>query len=205
MVELRPLIVEGNRFLQASDALYKKLLAEVAEKELKIPVANLRRSDFARLRKAPRFEKFFPKELMLPSFKFFIEGIGLDLKTAAGTEIVIDDRPHPLKEPRAACYNIRVPGDVRVTVKPTGGIDDFATFFHEGGHALHFANATTKVWEFQQLGSNAATESFAELFAYVWDDPAWLKRYRGFVEKFNAENKTKYPVMNDSEIAELVR
>jgi hypothetical protein len=205
LVALRPLIVEGHRFLSSSDALYRRLLADVADKELRIPVEKLRRSDIGRLRKAPRFEKFFPKELLLPAFLHFLDGIGLDLKTVAGTTIRIDDAPNPLKEPRAACYNVRVPGDVRVSVKPTGGVDDFATFFHEGGHAEHFANTTTKVWEFQQLGSNAATESFAELFGHVWDDPVWLRRYRRFVQAFNAEHDTHYPTMSDGDILGLVR
>src|SRR5262249_46458878 len=137
LVQLRPLIVEGHRFLGATDAIYRKLLAEVTDKELHIPVEKFRLSDIGRLRKAPRFEKFFPKELMLPAFLHFLDGIGLDLKTVAMTTIVIDDAPNPLKEPRAACYNVRVPGDIRITVKPTGGIDDFAGLFHEGGHAEH--------------------------------------------------------------------
>jgi hypothetical protein len=205
MVELRPLIAEGRRILEATDPLYKRLLAEVADQELHLPVEKLRRSDLARLRKAPRFEKFFPKELLIPAFSHFLAGIGLDLKTAGGAQIRIDDAPHPLKEPRAACYNLRVPDDIRVTVKPTGGIDDFATFFHEGGHAEHFANSTTKIWEFQQLGSNAATEAFAELFAYSWDDPIWLGRYRKFVEGYNAAHKTHFPTMSDVEEKQLVR
>jgi hypothetical protein len=204
-VDLKPLIAEGHRFLVATDPIYRPLLAEVAEKELHIPVRDLRRGDFARLRKAPRFEKFLPKELMLPAFVQLLAGIGLDLKTAAGTEIRIDDTPNPLKEPRAACFSIRVPGDIRVTVKPTGGIDDFATFFHEGGHAVHYANTTTTIWEFQQLGSNAATESFAELFGHVWDDPMWLRRYRAFVKQYNIEHSTHYPLMTDGDINELAR
>jgi hypothetical protein len=177
----------------------------VAERELSIPVKELRRSDLGRLRKAPRYEKFFPKDLLLPTFAHFLDGIGLTLKTVGGTEIRIDDAPNPLKEFRAACYPIHVPADIRVTVKPSGGIDDYATFFHEGGHAEHFANTRTEVWEFQQLGSNAATEAFAELFGHVWDDPVWLRRYRRFVQEYNAEHAAHVPVMSDGDIAGLVR
>jgi hypothetical protein len=205
LVDLSPLVDEGKRVLETTEPVYKALLAEVAEKELHISVDKLRRADVGRLRKAPRFEKFLPKELMLPAFAWFLQGIGLDLKTAGGATIRIDDAPHPLKEPRAACYNLRVPDDIRVTVKPTGGIDDFATFFHEGGHAEHYANTTTKIWEFQQLGSNAATEAFGELFAYSWDDPVWLKRYRRFVGEYNRDHHTAFPTMSDGDIRELTR
>jgi hypothetical protein len=204
-VDLPSLIVEGDRFVRATDARYAALLAEVAKREIGVEVRDLHRSDIARLRKAARLEKFFPKELMIPSFKFFLDGIGLDLKTVAGTDVRIDDALHPLKEPRAACYSIRVPDDVRVTVKPTGGLDDFVTFFHEGGHALHYASTTTKSWELQQLGPYSATEGFAETFGHAWDDPAWLARYRGFVERWNREHGTRYPTMSAADVRETVR
>ena len=203
-VELRRYIVEGERLRQATDELYGQLLTEVAAREMKVKPSQLRRADIARLRKAPRFARFFPKELMIPSFQHFLDGVGLSLKTVGGATIRIDDAMHPQKEPRAACYSIRVPDDIRITVKPTGGLDDFVTFFHEGGHALHYANATTKVWELQQLGPYALTEGLAETFGHVWDEPGWLRRYRAFVERWNQDHKTSFAVMTDADIVEVV-
>lgn len=204
LVDLRALIVEGERFRAATEASYNELLKEMAHKELGVEPAELRRSDIARLRKAPRFARFFPKELAVPAFLHFLAGIGLDLKTVAGTQVRIDDAMHPLKEPRAACYSVRVPGDIRISVKPTGGIDDFVTFFHEGGHALHYANTTTRVFEFQYLGPYTLTEGLAETFGHVWDDPAWLHRYRDFVVAWNRQHRTSFPLMSEAEIEELV-
>lgn len=204
--DLRSLIAEGERFLVATDDLYQSLLAEAAQRELKLDVAGLRRrSDLALIFKAPRLERFFPRELMLPAFRHFLAGIGLDMRTVAGTEIRVDDAPNPLKDLRPVCFDLRVPDDVRVSVKPSDGLNDFYLFFHEGGHALHFANTTTRVWEFQQLGPNALTEGFAELFGAVWDDPAWIRRYRAFVLQYNAEHQTQYPTLTDDEINEVVR
>jgi hypothetical protein len=135
--------------------------------------------------RAPKAERFLPRELMLPAFIHFLEGIGLDLKTSAGTKIRIDDVMHPKKNPRAACFPIEVPSDVRITVKPKGGITSWSTLFHEGGHALHFAWTKQKWFEFQYLGNNTATEAYAELFARVWAEPKWLERYEGLVRKWN--------------------
>jgi hypothetical protein len=205
MVGLRDLLVEGNRFLQDTDGLYQPLLAEVAKQELGLEVSKLRRADIVRLRNAPRFERFLPKELMRPSFEYFLKGLGLDLKTAAGTAIKIDETNHPLKEPRAACFAVHVPDDVRISVKPSDGFQDFVTFFHEGGHALHFANATTTSWELANLGPNALTEGWAETFGKSWGDPNWLRRYRAFVTQWNAEHKTKIPTMTDAEIGQMSR
>ena len=66
-----------------------------------------------------------------------------------------------------------------------------------------FANTTTKVWEFQQLGPGALTEGLGEVFRYAWADPVWLRRYRSFVQAHNAEARRNDPVMNDQDIREL--
>ncbi len=203
--KLRPFMVEGKRFLDATDGMFHELLQEVSPRELGIPASQLRRSDFSRLFKGARHERFFPADIAVPAFRSFLGGMGLGFKTVAGTEVRVDDALNPLKEPRAACWGIRVPSDVRINVKPIPGIDSLGTFFHEGGHAVMFANTTTKVWEFQQLGPGALTEGLGEVFRYAWADPVWLRRYRSFVQAHNTEAKRNDPLMSDQEIRELAR
>ena len=108
-------MVEGKRFLDATDGNYRELLQEVSQRELGIPASQLRRSDFSRMFKAPRLERFFPADIAVPSFRAFLGGMGLDFKTVAGTEVRVDDAINPLKEPRAACWGIRVPSTCRST------------------------------------------------------------------------------------------
>jgi len=204
-VQLRPFMVEGKRFLDATEGIYRELLQEVTQRELGMPASQLRRSDLGRLFKAPRLERFFPADIAVPSFRAFLGGMGLDFRTVAGTEVRVDDALNPLKEPRAACWGIRVPSDVRINVKPLPGLDSLGVFFHEGGHAVMFANTTTKVWEFQQLGSGAFTEGLGETFRYSWADPIWLRRYRAFVQAHNAETKRNDPLMSDQDIRDLSR
>ena len=187
--QLRPFMVEGYRFLQATDGLFKELLAEVSQREMGMPASQLRRSDMSRLFKAPRLEKFFPADLGLSTFRAYLGGMGIDFKTVAGTEIKVDDSTNPLKEPRAQCWGLRVPADIRINVKPSSGLDSLGTLFHEGGHAIHFASTTTPIWEYHQLGPNTFTEAVGELFRYSWTDPVWLRRYRSFVEANNAEDR----------------
>jgi hypothetical protein len=182
-VQLKPLITLGAKFVRQSEPLFKKLMTRVANESLKVSLAKLRRSDHARLFSAPRVKRQLPDRLMIPTFKYFLQGIGLDTRTAAKTRIHIDDSAHPQKKHRAACYPLAVPSDIRITVKPAGGLSSWVTMFHEGGHALHFAWTTHRRWEFQQLGSYSLTEAFAELFARVWEDPAWLERYGKFIKE----------------------
>lgn len=182
-VQLKPLITLGAKFVRDSEPLFKKLMTQVAAESLNVSLAKLRRSDHGRLFSAPRIKRQLPDRLMIPTFKYFLQGIGLDTRTAAKTRIHIDDSAHPQKKYRAACYPLKVPSDIRITVKPAGGLSSWVTMFHEGGHALHFAWTTNRRWEFQQLGSYSLTEAFAELFARAWEDPAWLERYARFVKE----------------------
>lgn len=182
-VKLKPLITLGAKFVRDSEPLFTKLMTQVAAESLKVPLSKLRRADHGRLFSAPKVKRQLPTQLMIPTLKYFLQGIGLDLATAAKTQIHIDSALHPQKKFRAACYPLKVPSDIRVTVKPAGGLTSWVTLFHEGGHALHFAWTTNRRWEFQQLGSYSLTEAFAELFARAWEDPAWLERYGKFLKE----------------------
>lgn len=207
MVNLKELIDKSQKLISETDMLYKDLFREQLMEVMGITPEQFHRSDTGFFASVPEFKKFFPPEITVPAFLDFLEGMGLDMSTKAGTEIKLDDEIRDAKEARAACYSMTVPDDVRITVKPSGGIPDFDTFFHEGGHALHFANSTTPVWEFQQLGNNAITETYAGFFEGVWGDPEWLMHYREFVKLYNKfqEPSKRVPVMTDQDIAKLIR
>ena len=86
----------------------------------------------------------------------------------------IEDRP--LKSPRAFCASLHVPEEVYLVIRPRGGYDDYRAFWHELGHALHFANvAADAPFEWKRLGDNSVTEGFAMLFDHLLFDPLWLE------------------------------
>lgn len=176
-VRLEGLLEDGIRYLQATDAVYEALLDRVAREELGVPRDKLRQADMGRLWKAPALAKYFPKDMELDTLRRFLGGIGLDLRSAAGTEVRVDDSLHPKKRPRAFVNPVDAPGDVRMSVKPTGGLDDYWTLFHEAGHAVHFASSTIQPWELVYLGHGAPSEAFGEFFRHAFSDPRWLSRY----------------------------
>ncbi|NNE09955.1 MAG: hypothetical protein HKN20_15450 [Gemmatimonadetes bacterium] len=206
-VNLKELIAMSSAFIEETDALYHDLFAREARAVLGKEPSEFRRSDIGRLAQVSEFNKYFPEELAMPAFRGFLENIGLTMNGVSGKPIHVDDTKRPGKDSRAVCYPIAVPDDVRFSVKPSGGVPDFDTFFHEGGHAVHFANATTDVWEFQQLGNNTVTEAYSGLYEGLWGDPDWLKWYREFVRDYNrfAPFDQKVPLMTDEEIARLVQ
>jgi hypothetical protein len=181
-VKLDPLLSAGVAYVKATESIYRATLDRVAREELDIPREKLRVADLNRLWKAPRLGRFFDKELELKALQEFLGGIGLDLRTAAGTEVRVDDALHPKKVPRAFVDPVDAPADVRLSVKPVGGLDDYETLFHEAGHAVHFANATAQPRELVNEGYGAPTEAFGEFFRHAFSDPRWLVRYRSFLQ-----------------------
>lgn len=180
-VKLEPLLAQGVEYLKATQTLFEQLLDRVAREELGIPRSELRIADLTRLWKAPRLAAHFDKALELKALAHFLSGIGLDLHTAAGGEVQVDDSLNPKKRPRAFVNPVDAPRDVRLSVKPTGGLDDYWTLFHEAGHAVHFASSTIEPKELITLGHGAPTEAFGEFFRQAFSDPHWLLRYRDFL------------------------
>jgi len=198
-VKLDELLAQGIGYLKATEALFRAQLDRVAQEELGIPREKLRLADTGRLWKAPRLSKYFGSDLELRALQAFLGGIGLDLRTATGTEVKVDDSLHPKKVPRAFVDAVDAPGDVRLSVKPTGGLDDYETLFHESGHAVHFAAATILPVELKYLGDSAPTEGFGEFFRHVFSDPRWLSRYRAFLE---AQGR---PAPSSAELSAILR
>jgi hypothetical protein len=182
-VKLPALLASGIAYVRATDELYKATLDRVAREELGISREELRVSDLGRLNRAPGLSRYFDRALELPTLQAFLAGIGLDLHTAAGTEVLVDDGTGPKKQPRAFVEPVDAPRDVRLSVKPVGGLDDYETLFHEAGHAVHFASATVQPHELVLLGYGAPSEGFGEFFRHAFSDPRWLSRFSDLLAK----------------------
>lgn len=161
--------------LSQTEPGYKELLEEITVEFMDIPLGKFRRCDILKLFQMDKFKAHFPAEKLLPGVSTTLKGMGIDLPQQKN--ILIHDLPLPKKNPRAACYPLKVPCDVRLTIKPTGGVSDYETMLHEMGHAQHFAHTTTDHFEFKHLGDNTVTEAYAFLFEELTDDPEWIDEY----------------------------
>ena len=205
--DFRKIIEDANAFNKRTEPLFKKLLAEFSKELLNMDVKDMRRSDLQKLFRYDAYVPYFPADALVAFLKHFLASTGMDLSTIDGHKILLDDAQRPKKNPRAACYNITVPSDIRMTIAPQGGISDYTPLFHETGHALHFANTTVPEWAFKYLGDYAATESYAGLLEGRFTDPEFLRYYRDFVTDWN-KNQPKdkqVPLLTDKDIAKLVR
>jgi hypothetical protein len=167
----------AEHVLDATDSVYAGLLQELVPHVLRRDPKEMYRHDTPRLFRNPRFDPFFPKNALLRRVKDVYRSLGVDLETQKN--IAIDASERDAKNPRAKCYAIAVPTDIRLSIKPTGGSKDYAALFHEMGHGQHYANTTEHAFEFKYLGEPTVTETYAFLSEYLLLNPAWLRLHSG--------------------------
>jgi hypothetical protein len=177
-IDLERLRDQTARFIADTDDLYGPVVDGRLEGAGLPRLGELRRSDLPRFFRAPELDGHFPAERLIESFRSTLGGLGIDL--ASQGNVHLDTESRPTKSPRAFCSTPRVPDEVYLVIAPTGGRDDYASLFHEGGHTEHYANTAGHLaFEFRQLGDNSVTESFAFLIEHLVSDPVWLRERLG--------------------------
>ena len=139
-----------------------------------VPPASAQRHDAQYCFRGAEYDALFPAEKIETSAREICASMGLDLSAEGRVRLDIEDRP--LKSPRAFCASLCVPDEVYLVIRPRGGYDDYRAFWHELGHALHFAGvAADAPFEWKRLGDNSVTEGFAMLFDHLLFEPLWLE------------------------------
>jgi hypothetical protein len=145
-------------------------------KSINVPLDDARQYDLARWTRATTWDTHFPKDKLVHVLKTFLHGLGIDLDKQANVELDTADRPK--KVPRAFCTTLRIPDEVKLVLKPTGGQGDYQTILHEAGHTEHYAHTRADLpYELQHFGPYNVTESYAFLFEYLMTDPLWLQHH----------------------------
>jgi hypothetical protein len=180
-VDLEELGRQAAAFLDATDEAYERLVGPELERAGLPPLGELQRSDIPRLFRATELDPQFPADRLVDSFAQTVSGMGIEL--ARQSNVHLDTESRTTKSPRAFCSTPRVPEEVYLVIAPIGGRDDYAAFFHEGGHTEHYANTGAALpFEFRHLGDNAVTESFAFLMEHLVDDRTWLEGMLGIAD-----------------------
>ena len=162
----------ASEFLLATEAAYRDQLRRSLS-GIGVDPSAAGRGDAARLSRLGEFDALFPAQRMRECLDFTLDGMGLRLDRVPA--IRIDATARPGKNPRASCIAPKVPEEVWILLAPRGGVDDYETFFHEAGHALHHAFTSPELpVERRRLVEPALTESFAFLLHYRISDPAWM-------------------------------
>ncbi|HUE96163.1 MAG TPA: hypothetical protein VMN39_05860 [Longimicrobiaceae bacterium] len=161
-------------FLAETVDAHRDLLAWYAKRALGSVPDDLANHDLYRILYGEEYRELFPQSDMVPRIRRVVGRMGLD--PLAGGRIDLDVEERPKKSPRAFCAAIRVPDEVKLVLQPHGGLDDYVTFLHELGHALHFAHVDAGLpVESRRLGDNAVTESYAFTFDHLMLLPEFLR------------------------------
>lgn len=156
--------------------LYRDALGRLAKRRLGVRVSELARADVGWLFRADAWDTAFPPDRMVAVAEGHMGDLGLDARR--GGRVIFDTEERPAKQPRAFCVPVRVPDEVYLVTRPAGGHADYRTFWHELGHAMHFAAVPADApFHVRWLGDNSVTEGFAMLWDHLTIEPGWLARY----------------------------
>lgn len=174
--EFQKTVLKINSQLQG---LYRQKMNTFVRKNLNRAWKNLKSCHASYLLLLNKFDNYFPKEKLLPVFETSMASLGIEVRKQKNIKIDAEERPE--KNPRAACFNAKVPQEIHLIIKPHGGFYDYMAFFHEGGHAEQFAHIDAKLpFAFRYLApSQAQFELFSYLFESLTRNPLWLKKYLG--------------------------
>jgi hypothetical protein len=165
--------------LERTAGRQRELMSDALRRTSGVALADAESHDASAVMRASAFDHRFPAGGEAPLARELVErGLGLDL--TAGGRIRLDLEPRPSKNPRAFCAPVRVPAEIYLVTKPSGGLIDYITFFHELGHALHLAHTdASHPVEYRRFGDNSVTEGFAVLMDGILRERAWAERHLG--------------------------
>jgi len=167
-----------QNFLKESEDMYTDFLSYYAKKKLNLDISDLKKHDLSYILRGKEFDKFFPKTDLVNKMSKFISKMGIDI--SAGNNIIFDLDVRKKKSPRAFCSPVKIPNEVYLVIYPRGGEDDYSSFLHELGHALHYANIHNDIgFEYKWYGDNSVTEGYAMNLDHLTMNPLWMKKILG--------------------------
>lgn len=174
-IDLYRVNAQMQDFLAKTEDVYVETLSYFAKKKLGLGINDLKRHDMLYMNRGQEFDKYFPKSRMMEKMNGFVSKMGIDI--TANNKISFDIESRENKSPRAFCSPVRIPHEVYLVLSPRGGKDDYTTFLHELGHALHFANIDKSTsFEYKWFGDNSVTEGYAMNLDHLTLNPLWMKK-----------------------------
>lgn len=154
--------------------LYIDVMTKWAKKKLDRPFENISKAHVSFLMKGGQFDKYFPVGGMVDRLKESLLKMDIDFRDYPN--ILIDLEERAKKNPRACCYGAKVPQEIHLILKPFGGLTDYDTFLHEGGHALHYGSVDEQLsYPLRELSrDHSLTETYAFLLQNLTLEPQWL-------------------------------
>ena len=176
-IELAPLAESAREVLAETEAIYRDLLTYVLPRRLGITLADATAAD----RLASGAGAVVRRALRRGGpGRGGAQAARRDRVGARGRgRVALDLEARPAKSPRAFCAVIRVPDEIVLVVSRTGGWRDWYAFYHELGHAQHFARWTPRSLRGPRAGRQFGDRGLRPSLRPSPDAGGWLARYLG--------------------------
>ncbi len=160
-LDLDELEKRARPFLKETEYVYRDLLQWFLDKKMGVGLKDAKRHDLSFMFNSFELKGNFPKRDLLGIAKRCLQGMDIQIND----NIKLDVEKREGKTSRAFFSPIEVPNKIMIVIYPTGGVEDYESFFHELGHALHYGHAAPDdEFEFRRLREVAESEVFAFLF-----------------------------------------
>lgn len=171
----QPFLAELRTLAGFLQPVYRQAMGGRSEAVLGKPLGECSAVHAGYLIQFPELDGHFPKDRLVTALEKTLAALGMPLGDQPNIQLDAADRPN--KNPRAFCAAPNPPEEVHLVIKPIGGIYDYEAFFHEAGHALHFAHASATLPLAHRLfsTSHALTEVYSYLFEHLIYDENWLQ------------------------------
>ena len=215
----------AQTLLKETDSLYRPRIQSLYESKIKgySFQKDASRADIAYLFYGKEedylsIDEKFPEQQLVPLARKTFEHLGLAFDEIADTvdfqakqdydqsvenwpeadpRILLDISKREGKRSRAYVYPAKVPSEIYLSVKPQGGLDDYSAFFHESGHAMHFAHTAPSLpYSLALMGNNTVTETYAYLTQNLFLNRHWLTKQAG-LSQAEAEQLVNRLALND--------
>lgn len=128
---------------------------------------------------APWLMESFRREDLQHALTRCLGDLGLSLN--ADGRLTIDSDARPGRDPRAQCFELKVPDSIRLLLTPEAGLEAWSGWLSTWGIGLHRANVgRTLPFVERRLGDRSVVDSIGVLFESFLLDEGWLKRYLRF-------------------------
>ncbi len=213
---------KARQLVQETDEAYHPKMSAFYEQRTADHFEKATRADIAyvfhgKSEEMAHIDRKFPEEKLIDLAQKTFDGLGLEFSNIAQpvdfaskedyqatvsnanrpTRILLDIAKREGKRSRAYVYPAQAPEEIYLSVKPEGGLDDFSAFFHESGHAHHFAYVKKGLsFPLALMGNNTVTESYAYLFQNLFLNKHWLENIAG-LSAAEASQAIRRSALND--------
>ncbi len=170
-LDLEALAKVANDELARTDAEWKATLEALSEDTVKLPVNTLTRADLPRLmRVAATVDAQFPKAKIATRAVQTLGTLGVYGKPGLTLDLAVTAKKIPL--PLTVAPSLQ---DVRVSIKPVGGMKDQQAVLAELGTALSLHRTQSSSFALERLKNPSEALRTSELFGSLVEETSWLE------------------------------